>query len=61
MCTVITASEDEVFWRIILQGTIYKAREIIILFYTSLGKIAAGQLYALLGTPLQDTAKLEEI
>jgi len=42
MCTVITASEDEVFWRIILQGTIYKAREIIILLYTSLGKIAAG-------------------
>lgn len=42
MCSVITASEDEVFWHIILQGIIYKAREIIILFYTSLGKIAAG-------------------
>lgn len=37
---MISAAEDKVFQLIILWGIIYKAREIIILLYLSLGKIA---------------------
>lgn len=39
---MISAAEDKVFQLIILRGIIYKAGEVIILFYTPLGKIAVG-------------------
>lgn len=51
---MISAAEDKVFQLIILWGVICKAREVIILLYMSLGKIAVGNLYVLLSIWLHE-------
>lgn len=39
---MISDAEDKVFQHTIPRVIVYKAREVIILFYTPLGKVAAG-------------------